>query len=293
MKINHWLLDINDKGLDGMKILSGNAEYFRSLCKKVYTYLLSFPSPTYCKYISSNRNFYFAIGHNVLLLQWSKEISEHDFCELIYCWAYKFFPHYTVSKKVERLLNENEMIDKVYEGKTLEELIFEKAFDERLENFKIEKIVIRDDQINVKINNKKYVLISRPDMPISQFISRFRKIESQEEKANFVKTYTKKILEVTHMKSVDIKYTGVMLENFFKVRSPILCNEPLHKIEGLVYKWGRFNVHFSSKDQLDKAREIIANFKQEYKSIKNIDSFITKEFRGKIMYDDHGGKKHE
>lgn len=294
MKINLWLLEIsNGKYPEGVKIPSEDKLYFESLCKKVYTYLLSFPSPTYCKYMNANRTFYFAIGHNVLNLEWNKDVSDHDFCEIVYNWAYKFFPHYTVKIKEARSLSEEEMLSEVYKGKSLEDLIFEEAFEEKIENFKIEKIVIRDDQINVKINNKKYVLISRPDMPISRFIQKFRKIEHDEDKAKFVKNYTKKILEVQHMKPIDIKYVGKQLMNFFKARSPVLNPEPFEKMESLTYKWGRFIIYFSDQSQIKQAREIITKFKTEYKSIKNIDAYIQKEFNGKITYENSEGKQND
>jgi len=273
-RINDWL--INDEYLSQLSI---NSEHFKTTCKKLYTALLGLPSPIYSDWIDKSKQFYFSIGNKYCYVPYNPDISEFDFPEIVNRWAYKFYPGYEVDIQFDRPMTSDEITQKISEGADPDTVFNLKFSDKKKERFKIEKLVIRDDQINVKINKQRFILISRPDMPLSRFISNFRKITDDWERKAFVTRYTKNILEVTHYKSIEIKYTGKVLENFFKIRLGFLLNIPFQESnQEMVYKWGRFIIYFSSPEQLDRCKNIIKFYKLEYKNKFNYENYLRKEF---------------
>lgn len=277
MRIDSQFID--DEKCQSLGIPGTDREYFQSLCKRIYTTLLSFPSPSFCFYRKDSKEFYLSIGSNSIAVPYNTNISEYDFSEILYTWAYKFFPGYMISKSVERNLTPEEIASQVLSGKRLDDIINSKAEIQKVEKFKIEKIVIRDDQVNVKLDGKRFILISRADMPISEFIHSFRRIKDDYEKAAFVNMYTKKILEVSSTKNVEIRYTGEKLLNFFRVRC-ISMPDPFRQVDGLTWRWGRFIIYFPNQNMVEEAKDIISSFNKK----EGLDNYLKTHFKAEIHY---------
>lgn len=273
LKINEWLIRESSEHID--------TDHFRETCKRLYTALLSFPLPVFSDW--KENQFYFSVGKKYCYIPYNPEICEYDFPEFVRRWLYKYFPGYSVDLNFERPYTAQEIAELITQGADPDTVFNSKYVGVKKERFKIEKLVIRDDQVSVKINKKRFILMSRANMPLSIFISNFRKIESDWEKKAFVERFTKKILEVTYHKSVEIKYTGKTLENFFKVRLVFLIDKPFIQSDNkLIYKWDRFIIYFSNEAQAEKCKQILEFFKKEYHHKKNYEVYFKKEFNIRI-----------
>ena len=124
----------------------------------------------------------------------------------------------------------------------------------------IEKLLIKDDQLYVKKDNKIYILIARPEKPISVFISNFRKIQDDQEKKVFLETFTKSVMEISHLKTIEISYKTERMNNFFKIRGLSLHNEKFLKTDDpLVYRWSRFLITFSTRIEINDIKKTQQN----------------------------------
>jgi len=281
-KINSWLVDENylrnESGIPDSCI-----NHYISICKFIYKFFITSPNPMFISWDRRNECFYITIGDKYCSIPYNKYISEYDYQELINRWAKRYYPKYEVFVDHESEYNSKEIAGLIQKGYDLDEIYNLKKIEKRKEICIIEKLFIKDDQIHVRQNDKLNILIARPDKPISQFISTFRKIKNDYEKQAFLKTHTKPIIEIAYKKHVDIKYEGETLKNFFRIRVLSLYDEPLKSTSNdLIYNWGRFVVHFSNIDQVKDCMNIINHYKKEYINLNNEDLYLIKCFNLKF-----------
>lgn len=281
-RINSWLIDEtylnNESGIPDSDI-----SHYISICKFIYKFFITSPNPMFISWDKRNKSFYITIGDKFCILPYNKYISEYDYQELINRWAKRYYPKYEVLVEYETEYDSKEIAGLVQEGYDLDEIYNLKKKEKRKEVCVIEKLFIKDDQIHVRQNNKLNILIARPDKPISEFISTFRKLKDDYEKQAFLKNHTKPIIQIDYHKFVDIKYEGETLKNFFKIRVLSLYEEVLKKTDNdLIYNWGRFVVHFSNKDQVKDCMNIINHYKKEYINLNNEDLYLIKCFNLKF-----------
>jgi len=281
-KINSWLVDENylrnESGIPDSDI-----DHYISICKFIYKFFITSPNPMFISWDKRNKCFYITIGDKYCIAPYNKYISEYDYQELINRWAKRYYPKYEVFVDYESEYDSKEIAGLIQEGYNLDEIYNLKKIEKRKEICIIEKLFIKDDQIHVRQNNKLNILIARPDKPISEFITTFRKIKDDYEKQAFLKTHTKPIIEIAYKKHVDIKYEGETLKNFFKIRVLSLYDEPLKSTSNdLIYNWGRFVVHFSNRDQVKDCINIINHYKKEYINLNNEDLYLIKSFNLKF-----------
>lgn len=281
-KINSWLIDEtylkNESGIP-----DSDLSHYISICKFVYKFFITCPNPMFISWDKKHKSFYCGIGDKFCILPYNKNISEYDYQDLLSRWVRRHYPRYEVFIDYERDYTSKEIAGLVQQGHDIDEIYNSKKIEKKKEICVIERLLIKDDQIHVRQNNKLFILIARPDKPISEFISTFRRLKDDYEKQAFLKSYTKSIMEISYHKHVDIKYEGEMLKNFFRIRILSLYNEPLKETSNkLVYEWGRFVIHFSNRDQLEECKRIISHFKTEYKSLDNEDIYLIKQFNLKF-----------
>jgi hypothetical protein len=282
---NDWLLD--DSYLELLHVDSKNLEHFISTCKRLYTSMASFPSPVRSTWNDSAKEFYFYIGSNYLSMKYNPFIDEFDFSEIVNRWAYRFYPGYSIEVDDFREYTPEEIAYEIQNGTDPDEVFNKKLKFKKTIDFKIEKMIIKDDQITASIDGSKYILITRADMPVSKFISALRKIETPIDRKEYVDKYTKSILEIVFYKSIEIKFDFEVLKNFFKINVLNLKDEAFKSTENnLIYKWGRFIIYFSSEEQVTKCKAILSRFKTEYLN-SDVDTYLRKEFDAKIGVANH------
>lgn len=275
MKSNEWL--INEEFLNTIQFENFDEFKFKKICKRFYTTIACLPIPITSSWDREHKMFRFFLGENFLKVPLKENVNEYDMCEILIAWCSKFFPSFYYEKNEEKEYTVEEIAEMIQKGENPDEVFNKKKIVKIKKKFTIEKIAIKDDQFTVDINGKKYILITKPQIPISVFLQTIRNLEEDEDKKAYLEQSTKSLLEVTFLKTIEIKYTGEELINFFKIRVPRLCDESLNKVEECVYKWGRFLIYFSNPEQISILQNIIKNFKNEYKSIQNIDNYLRKE----------------
>lgn len=277
-KINHWLLDENylknESGIPDSCIT-----HYISICKFIYKFFITSPNPMFISWDKRHKSFYCTIGDKYCIIPYEENISDYDYQEILNRWAKRYYPRYDVYVDYERNYTSNEIAGLVQKGYDIDTLYNSKKIEKKKESLIIERLLIKDDQIHVRQNDKLFILIARPDKPISEFISTFRKLKDDYEKQAFLKSYTKSIMEITYHKFVEIKYEGDTLKNFFRIRVLSLYNEQLKETNNkLIYEWGRFLIHFSNNEQVNECKKIIEHYKREYKTLDNEDLYLIKQF---------------
>jgi hypothetical protein len=281
-KINSWLLDENYLKNES-SVSDSDMIHFTSICKFIYKFFITCPNPMFISWDKRHKSFYCTIGDKFCIVPYDTNISEYDYQDLLSRWVKRYYPRYEVLVDYERDYTSTEIAGLVQKGYDIDRIYNSKKIEKKKEVCVIERLLIKDDQIHVRQNDKLFILIARPDKPISEFISTFRKLKDDYEKQAFLKSYTKSIMEITYHKSVDIKYEGEMLKNFFRIRVLSLYNESLKETSNkLIHEWGRFVVHFSNDDQVSQCKRIIDHYKNEYKSIDNQDAYLIKQFNIKF-----------
>jgi hypothetical protein len=279
-KINSWLVDTNY--LENESGISKNdMEHFKKVCDYIYTkYFVTCPVPLFISWDRPNKRFYFSVGDKFCLLPYRNDISEYDYSELLERWSYRFYPGYEIEEEYERVPTSEEIANFVLEGVDPDDAFNRIVIEKKKEKCTVEKIVVKEDQITININNKRFIALSRPDKPISEFIAGFRKIDDPYLKKAFLKEYTKNILEVTFLKNIDVKIESKFIENFFKIRVANNFKYPLipQDEEGYVYKWGRFTMFFAKREELNIAKKVIKYYKENFENADNIDAYLKREF---------------
>jgi hypothetical protein len=279
-RINSWLIDHEYLEKD-CGIAKVDLDHFKRVCEILYyKYFITCPIPLFIAFDRNNKRFYFSVGDKFCLLPYKNNIGEYDYPELLQCWSSRFYPGYEIETVVERQPSADDVANLIGEGIDPDEAFNRMIQDKVIERCKVEKIVIKEDQITINLNGKKYIALSRPDKPISQFITNFRKIKDPYHRKAFLNEYTKNIMEVTYLKNIDVKIESVFMDNFFKIRVPSNFKFPLTKQDdsGFVYKWGRFTIFFARPDEVESAKKIIKYYKDNFRDVKNIDGYLKREF---------------
>lgn len=278
-KINSWLVT-PDYIRERSGVTQEDLEHFITVCDYIYTkFFVTCPVPLFISWDRVNQKFYLSIGDKFCLVPYKNDISPHDYSELMSRWAYRYYPGYEIMIETKRSPTSEEVANFVLEGIDPDDAFNRYVVEKSIEKCTVEKIIVKEDQITININGRRFIALSRPDKPISEFIVGFRKIEDPYLRKEFLKEYTKNILEVTFLKNIDVKLESKFINNFFKIRVPSNIDTPLVKQddEGYIYKWGRFTIFFARKEEVEEAKKIITYYKTNYHSVDNIDGYLKRE----------------
>ena len=254
-------------------------EDFINTCNYVYKFFITCPIPLFISWDRLNKSYYFSLGHKYFMVSFNPKISVYDFQELIYRWARRHYPGYSFEEEEQVEYTSEEIADLIQQGHDPDELFNSFKIQKVKKTCLIEKLLIKDDQLYVKKDNKIYILIARPEKPISVFISNFRKIQDDQEKKVFLETFTKSVMEISHLKTIEISYKTERMNNFFKIRGLSLHNEKFLKTDDpLVYRWSRFLITFSTRIEINDIKKIILDYRKNY-SLEYEDE-ILKKFYG-------------
>lgn len=276
-KINTWLLDENV--LKSCGISEQEIEDFINTSIYVYKFFITCPSPLFISWDRLNKSYYFSLGNKYAVIPFNPKISVYDFQELIDRWARRHYPGYEIEDEEQVEYTSDEIAELVQQGRDPDELFNSFKIQKVKHSLIVEKLIIKDDQIYVNKDNKTFILIAKPDKPISIFISTFRKMKDNYEKKVFLDNYTKSIMEINHLKTIEINYKTERMFHFFKIRGLSMHNDKFLKTDDpLVYRWGRFLITFSTLDEIKEIKQIILDYRKNYSS-KYEDDILKKFYK--------------
>lgn len=280
-KVNSWLMDEELlKATPGVE--QGDMESFINTSKYLYKFFITCPSPLFISWDRLNKAYYISVGNKYSIIPFNPKITVYDFQELVDRWVRRHYPSYTVYVDEKEEYSSEEIAELIQKGGDPDKLFNSYKMVKKKETCVIEKLLIKDDQIHVKINDITKILIARPDKPISVFISSFRKIENDEEKKQFMENFTKSIMQLNYLKTIEINYEKEYLTNFFKIRVFSNHKEKFLKTEEKnVYRWGRFLIRFTDIANINEAKNIIKECREKYSKTYE-DSILKDEFKIKF-----------
>lgn len=276
-KVNSWLLDQSQLKTDS-GVSEQDMEDFINTCTYVYKFFITCPSPLFISWDRLNKSFYISIGNKYCIVPFNPKISVYDYQELIDRWARRHYPGYEIEEEERVEYTADEIADLVQQGEDPDKLFNSYKIQKVKKTCLIEKLLIKDDQIHVKKDGKKVILIARPDKPISIFISNFRKISDDYERKIFLDSFTKSVMEINHLKTIEINYKSERLSHFFKIRGMAMHKEKFLKTEdSSVFRWGRFLISFPTKQDIIEAKKTILDYRKNY-SLKYEDEVLRKTY---------------
>jgi hypothetical protein len=263
-KINSWLMD-ESYLKTSCGISETDHEDFINACNYVYKFFITCPIPLFISWDRLNKSFYFSLGNKFCIVPFNPKVSVYDLQELIDRWARRHYPGYSFEEEEQLEYTSEEIADLVQQGRDPDKLFNSYKIEKVKRTCLIERLLIKDDQIYVKKDGKTFILIARPEKPISVFISNFRKIEDDYEKKIFLESFTKSVMEITHLKTIEINYKTERMNNFFRIRGFSLHKEKFLKTEDpMTYRWYRFLITFSTKQEINEAKKIILEYRANY-----------------------------
>jgi hypothetical protein len=263
-KINSWLID-ESYLKSSCGISENDMEDFINTSNYVYKFFITCPIPLFISWDRLNKAYYISLGNKYCMIPFNPKISVYDFQELIDRWARRHYPGYSFEEEEQVEYTSEEIAELVQQGRDPDELFNSYKVQKVKHTFLIERLLIKDDQVYVKKDDKTFILIARPDKPISVFISNFRKIESDQERKVFLESFTKSVMEITHLKTIEIRYKTERMFHFFKIRGLSLHKEKFLKTDDpLVYRWSRFLITFSTRAEINEIKKIILDYRKNY-----------------------------
>lgn len=253
-----------------------NREHFQDICRHIYNFISHCPTPILVFLDKKNVLFHFRIGDNSFNIPYFANMSKYDFIRLVTYWAESFYPRYSVLVPIKRKLRASEISEILLSSENANEeaLLDETISENYLENFMIEKCILRDDQMICHRNDERQLRIST--IPLSILLKKFRQIPEQAERKKFIDGNTRILNTLDGIKSIDIKYEGKELQNFFKAWIPLLHSTQVVHRELYKCKWDKFNVFFSNEQQIRDLIKMKENYESEYGSVANALPYMIK-----------------
>jgi len=254
-------MSFNDRLIDRdyiNKVDYENKLYVTQLFHAVYDLLKELPIPVIASYDPKHIQLYFMFVDNKKSFAIDDKINIQDYLTLVRRWCYKFFPSYTIKTMEEVSLSKDEVFEKVKK----EKIKIEDALDltkevEIVENGVIDSIYMSEDLFRMNINGVYSVYSSSSFMDLSKLLEILKDIKEDKERKEFIFKNSIEIVgddplrfayekaQYFKVKSeVKVAYKGKMMYNFFSINYPDLKDKDLVQESGLVYRWGKYEIHF-------------------------------------------------
>lgn len=241
-------------------------EYMNLLVHSLYKLLISIPVSLNIRFNKDSNEFDFQVSkYNLVIPIQRDKISPYDYSEIVRVWAYRFFPFYKISGK---------------NGKQVDR------------NFKVEKVIIAKDQLNVRLGRKRYRYISR--IPVLEFLSIFKKKKKDLERKEFANKFLRKLFPINKNKKIEIKnYTRDQLMSFAKIRLFTVNGLLFTRIGKLVCLWSNFIINFNSEDEIEEFSKIVMSDSNKHLNIENVNDYIIKNFNVRISVKTYNSENNE
>lgn len=278
--LNFWLTDdefLSNAGFDSEEELN----IFKTYCNHINMYLRSSPVPMIVYWKRRNRKFYFRIGRNFFIIPYNTDISLYDFQKLIRYWSFDFYPSYQAEVVLERDPTEVELASMAISTDNVESLIGKKISYTVIEKGMLEKVMIKDDEIILSIEREgnQFRQIRITKVPVSKFfLHTLKSISDDKERRDYIFNNSRPLNEIYAEKTIEIRYEGNQLLNFFRVWIPELHNQKFERVDDLTYRWSKFLIYFSNSEQPSKAYNMIQSYRTEYHNNKPSKKYLNKYF---------------
>jgi len=239
-----------------------NKLYVTQLFHAVYDLLKELPIPVIASYDPKHIQIYFMFVDNKKSFAIDDKINIQDYLTLVRRWCYRFFPSYTLKTMKEVPLSKDEIFDKVKKEKMkIEDAIDLSKEIEFVEDGVIDSIYMSEDLFRMNINGVYSVYSSSSFMDLSKLLEILKDIKEDKERKGFIFKNSMEIvgdepLRFAYEKAqyfkvnseVKVNYKGKMMYNFFSINYPDLKNKDLIQESGLVYRWGKYEIHFEDRN---------------------------------------------
>lgn len=260
LRPNEWM--INEQFLS--KIDYHNKYYIESLGKILYSYIETIPIPVISTWDPLNKRIYILVGQEKRFFEVDENISYFDFTFLVDSWLKKFFPKFCIEEECKIPLDDNEIIEKVKNGMSLDDALLERK-DAKIKDIGvITKIQITNDEFYFNRNGNEHIRITGSLdnlIPLSVFLKTLREIKNDIEKRDFILNNSRELKSVSNNKAqIIVDYPEMMMMNFFIIRYETMKKIPLLRITEKLYEWKHFKITFKSEGN---ERDCIRYLKQK------------------------------
>ena len=245
---NAWLTDslyIKNSGFQ-------DTYYLESLCYHINSFVKNTPVPVVTELDKNKWGVWFSVGHIRRLFKVNVNYAYFDYITLVKSWLIRYYPQYNVNYEIEVPLDDGEILAKVKnEGLDLNDAIHLKKKSIVSEHAVIEKLMMKEDQFLINKNGKRFLYMSgtiKNPQSVSSFKRHLLTIEDDMQKKNFIDENSTLIREFDDVKEVVVDYQGQQMLNFFRINFKELSTLDSTQVSPFQWKFGRFNVKFSSQN---------------------------------------------
>ncbi|MCG8670164.1 MAG: hypothetical protein MI867_12170, partial [Pseudomonadales bacterium] len=260
--INHWLIDKDF--IDSIEFR--DKYYIENLFRTIYHFIKKCPLPLVSEWLHNTDEIKIMLGKKEFFHKININIAYFDFVTLIERPLRKFYPKYKVEIVESVPLSSEELKNKVLEGMDLAEAMEERKDNKYIENAILDRVYFEDDIFRIKVNDKVIFRISgstKNPIGIYSFIKKLKKINTDEEKRDFIEENSIIVSVSPGEKDIYIDYSDRQMLNFFKINAPDLYQNNIES-NGKGYRWGKYCFDFNSNQLKHECENILKNYRMRF-----------------------------